>query len=226
MDIVDMAIWTICVCLFISDFQMFPEKEWTFDFWTYLLNKHFFPKWLPRPNHYARSIRLKILCRTPVSKLWELSHASNSNLKTPNIVPWPECQPELPGDGGGGVPRILPIWQEPWSITCRDQISRSGIPHFDLDRQWYPDGPYKTTDGPCGHPESFNKSGPPGLLLTVHFKYDWITRNIADCPYHIFIWTVCTFAVPYFYQSKHRYSFQQMWHAYGMCYIYRPPELI
>ena len=25
---------------------------------------------------------------------------SNSNLKTPNKVPWPECQPELPGDGG------------------------------------------------------------------------------------------------------------------------------
>ena len=34
------------------------------------------------------------------------------------------------GDGDG-VPRTLPIWQEPWSITCRDQISRSGIPHFD-----------------------------------------------------------------------------------------------
>ena len=45
-----------------------------------------FPKWLPRPNHYARSIRLEILCRTPVSKFRELSYVSNSNLKTANIV--------------------------------------------------------------------------------------------------------------------------------------------
>ena len=79
-----------------------------------------FPKWLPRPNHYARSIRLEILCRTPVSKFRELSYESKSNLKTPNIVSWHECQPELPGDGGGDdgggdgdVPRTLPIWQEP-----------------------------------------------------------------------------------------------------------------
>ena len=81
----------------------------------------FILKWLPRPNHSARSIRLEFLCRTPVSKFRELSYESNSNLKTPNIVPWPECQLELPGDGGddgdgdggGGVPRTLPIWQEP-----------------------------------------------------------------------------------------------------------------
>ena len=38
----------------------------------------------------------------------------------------------FPDDGGGGVPTTLPIWQEPWSITPRDQISRSGIPHFDI----------------------------------------------------------------------------------------------
>ena len=74
------------------------------------------PKWLPKPNHYARSIRLGILCRTPVSKFRDLSYVSKSNLKTPNVVPWPGCQPELPGDGGGDgddVPRTLPIWQEP-----------------------------------------------------------------------------------------------------------------
>ena len=34
------------------------------------------------------------------------------------------------GDGGGGdgdgVPTTLPIWQEPWTITHRNQISRAG----------------------------------------------------------------------------------------------------
>ena len=40
------------------------------------------------------------------------------------------------GDGGGGggdddVPTTLPSWQVPESITHRDQISRSGIPHSD-----------------------------------------------------------------------------------------------
>ena len=32
----------------------------------------------------------------------------------------------------GGVPATLPIWQEPWAITPRNQISHSGIPHFDI----------------------------------------------------------------------------------------------
>ena len=37
-----------------------------------------------------------------------------------------------PGGGGGGDPNNSPIWPEPWTITPRDQISRSGsIPHFD-----------------------------------------------------------------------------------------------
>ena len=36
-------------------------------------------------------------CRTPVSKSRYLSYESKSNLKTPNIVPWPECQPEVLG---------------------------------------------------------------------------------------------------------------------------------
>ena len=35
------------------------------------------------------------------------------------------------GDDGGGVPTILHIWEGPWTITCREQISRSGIHHFD-----------------------------------------------------------------------------------------------
>ena len=69
----------------------------------------------------AKSLRLKILCRTPVSNSQYLSYESKSNLKTPNIASRPECQLELPGDGGGGgggggdgdVPRTLPIRQEP-----------------------------------------------------------------------------------------------------------------
>ena len=32
-----------------------------------------FQKWLPRPNHYAHEICIKILCRTPVSTLKYLS---------------------------------------------------------------------------------------------------------------------------------------------------------
>ena len=55
-----------------------------------------------------------------------------------DIVPWPECQLELPGDGGdgdgdGGAPTTLPTWQEPWTITHRNQISCVGIPHFDMN---------------------------------------------------------------------------------------------
>ena len=115
------------------DFSKCPPNKIILSFGI-LTKSSFFPKWLPKPNHYARSIRLEILCRTPVPKFRELSYESESNLKTPNIVPWPECQPELPGDGGDdgdGVPTTLPIWQEPWTITHRNQITRTGIPHFD-----------------------------------------------------------------------------------------------
>ena len=124
--IVDMVTWTCCIfCKKNNGFPIFP-KMWTC-FLEILTKTSIFKKWLPRPNHYARSIRLGILCRTPVSKFQELSYESKSKLKTPNIVP-------QPGDGGGDdddIPRTLPIWQEPWSITHRNQISRSGIPHFD-----------------------------------------------------------------------------------------------
>ena len=127
----------ICVffCRHLSDFPMFHQQIHVLCL-NYLLNNSLFQKWLPRPNHYARSIRLEFLCRTPVSKFRELSCVSKSNLKIPNIAPRPECQPVLPGDGGGGddVPRTLPIWQEPWSIT-QNQISRSRIPHFDHNLQ-------------------------------------------------------------------------------------------
>ena len=130
-----MAIWTFWI--FCQHFE-FPNFSPEIDISVLeITTKYvFIPKWLPRPNHSARSIRLEFLCRTPVSKFRDLSCESKSNLKTPNIVSQPECQLELPGDGGGdsdGVPTTLPIWQEPWSITCRDQISRSGIDHFDIN---------------------------------------------------------------------------------------------
>ena len=57
----------------------------------------FLPKRPPGPNHAARQIRLEIFCGNPVSKSRYLSYESKSNLKTPNAVPWPECQPEVLG---------------------------------------------------------------------------------------------------------------------------------
>ena len=55
------------------------------------------------------------MCRTPDSKFRELSYESKSNLKIPNIVPWPECQAEFPGDadGGDGAPTTLQSGQTP-----------------------------------------------------------------------------------------------------------------
>ena len=44
------------------------------------------------------------------------------------------------GDGGGsgdGVPTTLPIWPGPQPITPRDQISHSGIPHFDMLKELF-----------------------------------------------------------------------------------------
>ena len=54
-------------------------------------------------------------CVEHQSQISESSHMCNqNNLKTPNIVSWPECQPELPSDGGDGdggdIPRNFPIW--------------------------------------------------------------------------------------------------------------------
>ena len=63
------------------------------------------------------------MCRAPVSifkylmtpKPWE-------KVQTPNIVSWPQWQPELPddADGGGVAPTILPS----------DQIPSHSPPHF------------------------------------------------------------------------------------------------
>ena len=40
-----------------------------------------FPKWLPRPNHYAHEICIEILSRTPVSILNYLSPRPQNHMK-------------------------------------------------------------------------------------------------------------------------------------------------
>ena len=68
-----------------------------------------FQKWLPRPNHYAHMKGIEILYKTPVRMSRNVPSESNS--RGTNIVPQPECRPEILGGGdGGGVPRTLPIW--------------------------------------------------------------------------------------------------------------------
>ena len=55
-------------------------------------------------------------CVEPRSPFSEIFHQESKTIgKPPNIVSWPECQPEFPsdgdGDGGGdGVPTTLHIW--------------------------------------------------------------------------------------------------------------------
>ena len=58
----------------------------------------------------AHMIRIEILRRTPVSMSQRLSPGLISIRENSNIVPWPECRPESPDDGGGDVPTTLPIW--------------------------------------------------------------------------------------------------------------------
>ena len=81
----------------------------------------FSSKWLPRPNHYAHEICIEILSRTPVSKSKYLSYKSDSKLKTPNVIPWPECQPE----GPWYFQKVLSeAW--PWQIIFRKCFLRVG----------------------------------------------------------------------------------------------------
>ena len=77
-----------------------------------------------------RAAKFWVEPRSPFSEIFY--QESKTIGKPPNIVSWPECQPEFPSDGGVGVPTTLSIWSGPGSITPRNQISRSGgIPHFD-----------------------------------------------------------------------------------------------
>ena len=76
---------------------------------------HFFQNGCPGQTTMLGSFVSKF-CLEPRPESPNISHLeSKSTWKTPNIVSWPECQLELPGDGGGGdgVPTSLPIWQEP-----------------------------------------------------------------------------------------------------------------
>ena len=93
-----------------------------------------FSKWLPRPNHYAHQICIEILCRTPVSILKYLSprpqnHRTNSKYNflawmSTWIFRWRRRRWRRRADN-------FSIWPDPHPIACRDEISRSGIPHFD-----------------------------------------------------------------------------------------------
>ena len=66
------------------------------------------------PQAESLCIRLETLRRTPVSKSKYLSCEPNYNLKTPNIVPWPESRPEFPGDADdGSAPTTLQSGQTP-----------------------------------------------------------------------------------------------------------------
>ena len=128
-----MVIWAFCLF-----FSMFPGK-WTLCFWKYLLNKHFFQNGSPgqiamldqsgsefcvEPRYQSPNI--SHMSQIPTWKLQIQFSGQNVNLNF-------QVMAGDGGDGGGGgVPRTLPIWQEPWTIKPRNQISRSGIPHCDL----------------------------------------------------------------------------------------------
>ena len=75
-------------------------------------------------------------CVEPRSPFSNISHQDPKTIwKTPNIVSWPECQPEFPGDGGGGdggVPRTLPSGQTPNPSRPGTKYPVRGIPHFDM----------------------------------------------------------------------------------------------
>ena len=81
-------------------------------------------------------------CARRWSQIQKLSYeVPNPSAKLGLNEPWPECQPELfqndaaaaaAGGGGGDAGTTHPSWQVPESITHRDQISRSGIPHSDI----------------------------------------------------------------------------------------------
>ena len=79
-------------------------------------------------------------CARGRSQIQKLSYVvPNPSAKLGLNEPWPECQPELfqndaaaaADDDDGGAGTTHPSWQVQESITHRDQISRSGIPHSD-----------------------------------------------------------------------------------------------
>ena len=79
-------------------------------------------------------------CARRWSQIPKLSYVvPNPSAKLGLNEPWPECQPELfqndaatAAADGGGAGTTHPSWQVQESITHRDQISRSGIPHSDI----------------------------------------------------------------------------------------------
>ena len=95
-----------------------------------------FWKLLPRPNYYAHKTWIEILCRTPVSILKYLSPRPQNHMKNSkySFLAWMSTWiPRWRRRRRRRRPNNSPIWPDPWTITPRDQISRSGsIPHFDF----------------------------------------------------------------------------------------------
>ena len=107
-------------------------------------SKRIFQNWLPRPNHYAHEICIEILCRTPVSILkylspWPQNHMKNSKYSflawmSTWISRWRRRRRRR-----RRADNFL-IWPDPHPIAHRDEISRSGIPHFDFWQQPFAGG--------------------------------------------------------------------------------------
>ena len=126
---------------------LFPRKNDDFwKFWTCPFSKsmhflkvgHFSREGFPGQTTMLTTSAAKFWVE-PRSPFFYISHHDPKTLRKPLIiVPWPECQPEFPsdgsddGDGDGGFPRTLSIWSYPGSIAPKNQISRRGIPHFDM----------------------------------------------------------------------------------------------
>ena len=76
--------------------------------------------------------RASKFCVEPRSPFSEISHQESRTIgKSPNIVSWPECQPEFPSDGGGRVPTTLDLWRSPGPTCPGTKYPVRGIPHFD-----------------------------------------------------------------------------------------------
>ena len=60
-------------------------------------------------------------------------------MENPNIVFWPECQPEFPDDADGdddGAPTTLAPWPSPSLNARREKISRAGKPLTLIIKNW------------------------------------------------------------------------------------------
>ena len=58
---------------------------------------------------------------------WDVRTRKSENTEEPTILRTKISRVQRSTDGdGGGLPTTLPIWQDSWSISRREQVSRSG----------------------------------------------------------------------------------------------------